>query len=163
MDEVKRMMNLGEKVSTKHGDILVKEMPWVSIQKVLSDIAKFLQTVDLNKIEGGGDFAWLYALIRDDKIMGCMVNIVKECTDASDEIIRGLGVKDFLAVLVEVKKQNDFEEIKRLFFELVPREMFKREVLQNQIDETSEEKRESSEQLTNSSPNTLLESETLQN
>ena len=118
--DVSKILNVGKKVEIKGvGEIVVKEpnleQTLLIIQNLLGLATKF-QEADLSN-----NAAIIGLLMQDSDVREQAEDIVSKCSGLDDETLSNLGVSDWMRLIVAIKEVIDWEELKELFFQIVPK------------------------------------------
>ena len=130
MSEAERMANVGIEVVCKApalGTLRVRELTLENLIGLVSDLAVVLETITT---EPGADKAddhgmhFMVRLLQEPQMLASVQKIAAVACNKSPEAFVGVGVADWLKLLVALKKVTDWEEVRALFFVLVPANSF---------------------------------------
>lgn len=128
MTDAERMANLGVEVvckSEKLGTVRVRELTLEDLIGLFSDVALVLDSLagNTDAVKAGG-MAFVAQLVQNERTLSSVRKIAAVSTNKEPEDFVGLGLVDWLRIIAALKRVTDWEEIGRLFFEVVPRSSF---------------------------------------
>ena len=124
--DAERILNLGQTVILKKlGQVIVKELTLENLIEFSRDVLLLMRGIDFTKMSSSKDgegLATVVALLHNKQTIQSLTAIVGASTDRPATDYKDLGVSDWLTLIIAIKTANDWEEIKKLFFQLVPKE-----------------------------------------
>lgn len=118
--EPERLLNTGIEVDTKHlGKVRVKELCLEQIVALLSDITKVFELFPTDEKEQQGN-GWIIMMMKDPIFLAALKNVVGVAVEREGKDLDGMSIKDWLKLIVALKTVMDWEELKDLFFQIVP-------------------------------------------
>ena len=128
--ELKTIVGIGSTVTLKSlGDVEVRELSLEATIRLSDSLIEILQVVTTARLPGddseGANVAWLVTLVKNPKTLEAMYKIAAAATNREEADFHGMPISDWLKFLVAFKSEVDWEELKSIFFQLVPREKIK--------------------------------------
>lgn len=119
-----RFLNTGIPVQTKKlGEVEVRELPLESLLIVLEDVVALLNS-ELPSITAGVDNpAELIKVLANERTLKAVKKIMAHSTDQPVENFDKMGTTDWLRLIAAMKQVMNWQEMKELFFQIVPREV----------------------------------------
>jgi len=116
--ETDRELNTGVKVDTKTlGQITVRELSLEAVLSISKEIIALIGEADLT---GDVTLASFADLAGKPSAMAALKKVAAASTDRKESDFAKLPLADWMRVAVALKEVTDFEEMKALFFQLVP-------------------------------------------
>ena len=120
LSEPERVLNTGIEVDTQLlGTVRVKELCLEQIVALLSDITKVFELFPTEEAEQKGN-AWIIIMMKDPIFLAAVKNVMAAAIEKEGTDLDGMSIKDWLKLLVALKQVMDWEELKDLFFQIVP-------------------------------------------
>jgi hypothetical protein len=127
VDETLRAANVGVSISLKKfhpDDVKVYELSLediLSLSKELKDILLLFQeqAADLENEDGIGA---LVVLLANPHTMKALRTVAAGSTRKTSEDFTGMSASDWMKWAIAFKAVNDWEELRQLFFQLIPRQ-----------------------------------------
>jgi len=122
VDNISRMQNVGMEVEFMTlGKTNVKELKLGQILKVLGKLAKlFSESSSLAKISSEN---FLTQALASDDTQKLMVEVAAYSMDVPQEHVENMGLSDWLKWIAAFKEVSNWEEIKKYFFQILPKEL----------------------------------------
>lgn len=125
--EVSRALNLGKEITLKSGDtITVRELTLDQTLKILNDLLSVAGKFD--DLGGGDETTFMRKLLLDDDLRVEIERIASACTGMPMENLKTLGLSDWLRIIATIKEVLDWEELKELFFQVVPKAVLQKAI-----------------------------------
>ncbi|MEE8576029.1 MAG: hypothetical protein V3T31_02130 [candidate division Zixibacteria bacterium] len=127
--ETDRSLNVGVEVETKHiGTVRIKELALEQVVELLSDIVLVFSTFakgedelkELNEKNPAAGLGWMAKVAQDPATLHAMKKLMAASTAKTSEDFDGMPITDWLKLIVALKQVMDWEELKELFFQIVP-------------------------------------------
>jgi hypothetical protein len=113
---VERLVNLGERVSTAKGELVIKEP---TLEQVIELLVHIVPIADLFRNSGdkaGRDF--VSDIVVKPEVKDAVRKVAASLANVSEDFFIDLGITDWLKVFVAVKKVVNWEELSELFSQL---------------------------------------------
>jgi len=121
MTDIDRMLNTGKKVTLKYlGEVTVKELSLESVLRLAGELRLIL--AEFEGAPEGREF--ILDLLSNPRTITALKTIAAACTGLEVSSLDNLGVTDWLRLIAAFKEVIDWEELKELFFTIVPKETF---------------------------------------
>lgn len=115
-----RTINSGIEVELKsQGVIRVREVSFEKLILFGRDAQTVLENLDLSDkdMQGAG---WLLKILADADAQHALRGVMASSTGCEADSFKDMGIKDWLLLVAALKKVHDWEEIRTLFFQLMP-------------------------------------------
>jgi hypothetical protein len=115
---VDRAINSGITIELKVGEVIVREPTLEQTLKTLNDLMSLsgkLESLDLED-----NTAMIALLMKDKDILAKVEEVTSFCSGLDKKTLRSLGISDWMRLLAAIKEVIDWEELKTLFFKIVP-------------------------------------------
>lgn len=119
VSDISRLLNSGKVVSLKIGNVTVREPTLEQTLKILSNLTTLSHKFEMLNL--GDNMEVLNLLMRDKDIRAEAECVVSACSGIEVAVLQNLGVSDWLRLIVAIKEVINWEELKELFFQVVPR------------------------------------------
>ena len=124
LTESERMLNLGIPVTLKKlGKVQVKELSLEDTIVLARELSIVFSALDMD-IEGlpseKKGLEWFMRLLSDPLTHQALRSVIAASTERDSEDYVNMGVSDWLKVFAALKSVVDWEEMKELFFQIVP-------------------------------------------
>lgn len=127
MDEVKALLNAGEEVTLSNGKkITFKDLPFFAVVALGNELAEELKNEKWFKLlqaEEESNATAILKALSDPKSSEFIIKVFSVSSSEDASVFEQLTTKDLLTCAIALKSAVDFEEIKKLFFELVPQNL----------------------------------------
>jgi hypothetical protein len=122
LTDTERMINTGIEVELKTlGKVRVREL---SLEKLVifgRDASNVMDTLNFSVTDQQG-VGWVLKILADPEAQKALRACLASSTGLKSEVFENLGVRDWLLLATTLKQVHDWEEIKELFFQLVPKD-----------------------------------------
>lgn len=120
LNDTERFMNVGVPVELSIGNYYVREL---SVKNLIILAAGGLEVLmgfySKDNEESQTDFGLYASMVADDKVWKKICDIfAKYCDENDSSVFDNLSLKDFNILIPAIKSVTDFEEIKKVFFQL---------------------------------------------
>jgi hypothetical protein len=120
LSTAERTINSGLEIELKSmGVVRVREVSFEKLILFGRDAQNVLEKLNLSDkdMEGAG---WLLKILADSDAQHALRGIMESSTGREADEFKEMGIKDWLLLVSAMKKVHDWDEIKTLFFQLVP-------------------------------------------
>lgn len=117
--ELARLLNSGKVVVLKIGEVTVREPTLEQTLLILSNLTTLAHKFDTLNL--GDNMEVLNLLMRDKDIRVEAESVAAACSGIDVSVLQKLGVSDWLRLIVAIKEVINWEELKELFFQVVPK------------------------------------------
>lgn len=113
---VQRLINLGERVITAKGELVIKEP---TLEQVIELLAHIVPLATLFKKDGSSDNKdFLTELVAKKEVKDAFRKVAASLANVDEDYFIDLGITDWLKVFVAIKKVVNWEELSELFSQL---------------------------------------------
>jgi len=118
-EDTSRILNSGKDITLKAcGDITIKEPTLEQTLRILNDLVsisgKFTNESDID------ENTFLRSLLIDSEVRSEVERIASACCDIPIKTLKTLGISDWMRIIAGIKEVIDWEDLKELFFQVVP-------------------------------------------
>ena len=119
--ESERMLNLGVTVELKSlGRAQVKELTLEDTIALARELSVVFGSIDTKLVEGERGLEWFMSLLSDPLTQQALRSLVAASTNREPDDFINLGISDWLKLLAAFKTVVDWDEMKELFFQIIP-------------------------------------------
>lgn len=125
-DHVERIMNFGKEETLKEiGKVTFKELALEDLLEVVrKSISLFKHmTFSINEMSQESGIELVQTLIQDDEALEGLKLVASKSSELPLEKFNRLGLTSWLKIVVALKEVMNWEEIKELFFQILPKEI----------------------------------------
>ena len=141
-----RMANIGEKITLRAlGDITVKELSLEGTIAIASELLVVITSLDTSS---GDSISWIKTAIADERVMISIRSVAAYSTGLEESEFENLGLTDWLKLMKAFRSVMDWEELRKLFMELIPKDFLEK------LTEEGKKRSTSQDSSTDSSPST---------
>jgi len=120
LTDEERMVNLGKEIELKKlGKVVVKEL---SLDDIVHLIPALKEVFSQITSEDEDEDEFITKILTSSSILEAVKSIAAACTSHPTSDFNEMGLKDWFLLVATIKEVIDFEEMKELFFRIVPRE-----------------------------------------
>lgn len=123
-----RAANQGVEITLKRlGKVVVRELTLENTIRLARELSVVFSKIDINLTAPGErkGFEWMMSLLGDEHSLEAIRSVAAATTEKSPKDFENLGLNDWLKMLGAFKVVMDWEELKDLFFQVVPPELLK--------------------------------------
>jgi len=129
LTESERMLNLGIPVTLKKlGKVQVKELSLEDTIVLARELSIVFSAIDMD-LEGlpseKKGLEWFMRVLSDPLTQQALRSVIAASTERDSDDYVNMGVSDWLKVFAALKSVVDWEEMKELFFQIVPLDIVK--------------------------------------
>jgi hypothetical protein len=118
--KVNRILNVGKTIDIKGVEVTVKEP---SLSHMMTTVQNFIEVSSSINFEAISDNSSLIKeLLGNEEVLAQVKKLANDCTDLSKDEIESLGMVDWMKLVVAFKEVVDFDEVKTLFFQILPQQ-----------------------------------------
>ena len=124
VDDGTRLLNVGVAVTLKKlGNVQVKELTLENIILLSKDILKILTSMSETTSGSKDGISWVLFLLENPDTVEAVKKVAAASSGVGADHFTNMGISDWLKLITAFKQVTDWEEIKELFFQLLPMEM----------------------------------------
>lgn len=129
MNDTERILNIGKPITLSgiSGEVRVKELSLENTMELVSELGDLYSIVaserdPMESLDENSGLLILTAMLKKPGTLHAVKKIASACTELAPEEFSDLGLKDWMLLVATIKEVIDWEELKNLFFQIVPQE-----------------------------------------